>query len=122
MSHVVTIKTEVRDPMAVAAACRRRNLPNPVRAAHQLYQTTVEGWGVQLPDWRYPVICQTDTGQLHFDDFKGRWGNPQHLDLFLQAYAVERATLEARRQGHAVIEQALPDGCIKLTISGGGGL
>ena len=121
MSHVVTIKTEIRDPESLTAACRRRQLPPPVRGAHPLYQTTVEGWGVQLPEWRYPVVCQTDTGQLHFDDFEGRWGDPRHLELFLQAYAVERATLEARRQGHAVIEQALPDGSVKLTVTMGGG-
>ncbi len=30
MSHIVTIKTEVRDPAAVAAACRRLGLPEPV--------------------------------------------------------------------------------------------
>ena len=30
MSHIVTIRTEVRDPAAVAAACRRLGLPEPV--------------------------------------------------------------------------------------------
>jgi hypothetical protein len=30
MSHIVTIATEVRDPDAVAAACRRLGLPEPV--------------------------------------------------------------------------------------------
>ena len=48
------------------------------------------------------------------------WGDQQHLDHFLQAYAVERATLEARRQGHSVLEEALPEGFIKLTVSAGG--
>ncbi|HSU67553.1 MAG TPA: hypothetical protein VLJ39_11820, partial [Tepidisphaeraceae bacterium] len=27
VSHIVTVKTEVRDPVAVAAACRRLGLP-----------------------------------------------------------------------------------------------
>ena len=31
MSHIVTIQTEVRDPTAVAAACRRLGLPEPSR-------------------------------------------------------------------------------------------
>lgn len=122
MSHVVIVKTEVRDPESIAAACRRRSLPAPVKARHQLYQTAVVGWSVQLPDWRYPVVCQADTGKLYFDDFNGRWGDRRHLNAFLQAYAVERATLEARHQGHAVIEQVLPDGFIKLTVTVGGGL
>ena len=69
MSHIVIIKTEVRDP----AATGRGHLPPPLPAAHLVYKTTVEGWGVQLPEWRYPVVCQTETGQLHFDNFGGRW-------------------------------------------------
>ena len=31
-------------------------------------------------------------------------------------YAVEKATIEARRRGHRVVEQALPTGEVKLTI------
>lgn len=50
------------------------------------------------------------------------WGEQQHLDRFLQAYAVERATMEARRQGHTVVEQSQPDGSMKLTVSVGGAL
>ena len=36
-------------------------------------------------------------------------------------YAVEKARIEARRQGHSVTEQPLADGSIKLTIQVGGG-
>ena len=122
VSHVVQIQTQVRDPATIAAACRRRQLPPPINGTHQLFTSTVSGWGVQLPDWRFPVVCQTENGHLHFDDYGGRWGDRQHLDKFLQAYAVERATLEARRQGHTVLEQPLPDGSIKLTVSIGGAL
>ena len=50
------------------------------------------------------------------------WGNRQELDRFLQTYAVELATLEARRHGYAVQEQPLPDGSIKLTVTVGGAL
>lgn len=120
MSHVVTIKTEIRDVESLAAACRRCQLPSPVNDSHQLFTSTVTGWAVQFPDWRYPIVCQVDTGQLQFDNFQGRWGDRRHLDRFLQIYAVERATLEARRQGHAVLEQPLPDGSIKLTVTVGG--
>jgi hypothetical protein len=38
----------------------------------------------------------------------------------MQAYAVEKARLEARRRGHSVVEQALADGSISLTIRVGG--
>ena len=116
MSHIVTIHTEIRDVSALIAACRRRQLAPPREGSHRLFTSTVSGWAVELPDWRYPVVCQTETGQLQFDNFQGRWGDQQHLDRFLQAYAVEKAVLEARRQGHTVLEQPLPDGSIKLTV------
>ena len=73
MSHIVTIKTEVRDAAAVQAACNRLQLPQPVPGRFHLFAGEAEGLGVQLPDWRYPVVCQTDTGQLHYDTFEGRW-------------------------------------------------
>ena len=120
MSHIIVIHTEVRDPVSLAAACVRQRLPAPIAGNHRVFTNTVSGWGVQLPDWRYPVVCQTDTGQLHYDTFEGRWGNRQELDRFLQTYAVELATLEARRHGYAVQEQPLPDGSIKLTVMVGG--
>ena len=67
------------------------------------------------------MVCQLDTGQLHYDDYGGRWGKQEHLDAFLQMYAVEKAKLESRRRGHSVTEQTLSDGSIKLTIQVQGG-
>jgi len=120
MSHIVTIQTQVRDPVAVAAACQRLDLPQPVQGRYRLFSGEVAGLGVQLPGWRYPVVCQTETGEVKFDNFEGRWGEQQHLDAFLQGYAVEKAKLEARRRGHSVIEQPLADGSIRLTVQVGG--
>ena len=120
MSHIVTIKTEVRDPAAVRAACQKLHLPPPVLGNHRLFSGHVTGLGVQLPDWKYPVVCELNTGQVKFDNFEGRWGEQQHLDKFLQRHAVEKASLEARRSGHSVTEAHLADGSIKLTVNVGG--
>ena len=38
MSHIVSIQTEVRDPAAVAAACRRLGLPEPVHGTARLFE------------------------------------------------------------------------------------
>ena len=116
MSHIVTIKTEVRDAAAVRSACQRLALPAPVQGKHELFSGEVEGLAVKLPDWVYPIVCNTNTGEIHRDDFNGRWGDSKHLDRFLQAYACEKAKAEARRRGHQVFEQPLADGSIKLTI------
>ena len=121
MSHVVTIKTEVRDAAAVRAACQRLGLPQPVQGTTKLFSGQVSGLAVQLPEWEYPVVCDTASGQLKYDNFNGRWGDERQLDKFLQAYTVERARAEARRRGHAVTEAQLPDGAIKLTIQVAGG-
>jgi hypothetical protein len=84
VSHIVTIKTEVRDANAVRAACRRLRLPAPVQGTHRLFSGQVTGLGVQLPEWKYSLVCQ-DTGQLQYDNYGGRWGDQKHLDEFLQA-------------------------------------
>ena len=120
MSHIVTIQTEVRDPVAIAAACQRLKLPPPVQGTFRLFSGEATGLGVELPGWRYPVVCQTDNGQLVYDNFEGRWGDGARLDEFKQSYAVEKAKLEARRRGHTVTEQPLADGSIKLTVQVGG--
>ena len=120
MSHIVTIATEVRDPDAVAAACRRLGLPEPAHGTATLFEGTATGLLVKLPGWLYPVVCDTATGSVRFDNYNQAWGRQEHLDRLLQAYAVERARIEARKRGHHVVEQALADGSIKLTIQVGG--
>lgn len=122
MSHIVTIKTEVRDANAVRAACRRLSLAEPVQGTTKLFSGEVEGLAVQLPDWIYPVVCNLPTGQLHYDNFNGRWGDQSRLNQFLQAYAVEMTKIEARKKGHSVTETPLADGSIKLTIQVHGGV
>jgi hypothetical protein len=121
MSHIVSVSTQVRDAAAVRAACQRLGLPVPVQGKARLFSGEVDGLAVQLPDWVYPVVCDTESGTLRYDDFNGRWGDKRHLDRFLQMYAVEKSRIEARRRGHQVTEQALADGSIKVVIQINGG-
>lgn len=120
MSHIVQIQTEVRDAVAIGAACRRLALAEPVFGEAELYSGTKTGWQVRLPDWNYPVVVDLNTGRVEFDNFGGRWGDRKQLDRFLQAYVVEKAKIEARKKGHSVTEQQLTDGSIKVTINVGG--
>ena len=120
MSHIVRIQTEVRDGAAVFAACRRRQLAEPVAGKHRLFSSEVEGLAVNLRDWSYPAVCKLETGEVLYDNFGGRWGEQRELDQFMQAYAVEKARIEARKRGHTVTEQSLADGSIKLTVQIGG--
>ena len=120
MSHVVTVTAEVRDPAAVAAACRRLGLPGPERGTARLFEGEAAGLLVRLPGWLYPVVVDTADGRVRFDNYDGSWGRQEELDRFLQAYAVEKATAEARKRGHSVTERALADGSVRLTIQVGG--
>jgi len=120
LSHIVTVKTEVRDVSAVFAACRRLGLPEPVHGTAKLFEGEATGLLVKLPGWLYPVVCNTATGELRYDNYNQAWGPQEHLDRFMQSYAVEKARLEARKKGYSVSEQPLADGSIKLSITVGG--
>ena len=105
MSHIVEIRTEVRDSAAVAAACRRLALPEPAHGTAELYSGQATGLLVNLPDWLYPVVIDTGSGTIRYDNYGGGWGDEQHLHRFLQAYAVERARSEARKKNYASTEK-----------------
>jgi hypothetical protein len=121
VSHIVEIKTEVRDAEAVRAACTRLGLEEPVHGTATLFSGEATGLLVRLPGWAYPVVFDLSTGQASLDNYEGEWGDPQEFDRFVQAYAVERVKLEARKKGRSVYEQTLPDGSVKLTVTVGGG-
>ena len=73
MSHLISIKTQVRDPIAIQSACERLKLPAPVFGKTRLFTSETTGWQVVLPKWRYPIVCETDRGDVKFDNFNGRW-------------------------------------------------
>jgi len=120
VSHVVTIDTELRDRTAIDAACRRLNLAATKHERVTLYSGEVTGLAVRLPEWQYPVVIDSDTGKLQYDNFGGRWGEQKHLDALLQMYAVEKAKIEARKKGHTCSETRLQDGSIRVTVRVGG--
>lgn len=119
MSHIVTVQTQVRDAAAVVAACANLRWQPPLEGSHRLFSAQASGLAVFPPNWRFPVVCELLTGRLLFDNFEGHWGDPKELDRFKQRYAVEKASMEARRLGRRVLEQQLADGSVKLTISVG---
>jgi hypothetical protein len=120
LSHIVKIQTEIRDVEALGAATGRMQISPPQYEEVQLFSSRATGYAVRLKDWRYPVVCDIQTGRVAFDNFGGRWGKQDELDRLFQSYAVEKTKLEARKQGHTVQEQSLEDGSIKLTVSVGG--
>jgi hypothetical protein len=90
LSHIVTIKTEVRDQTAVSAACRRLELPLPVQGTAQLFGDQASGLIVRLTGWTYRIVLDTQSGQVRYDNFNGAWGDQAQFERFLQIYAVEQ--------------------------------
>jgi hypothetical protein len=117
MSHVVTLQTKVHDPAAVTAACQRLKLAAPVPGTAKLFSGEATGLLVQLPGWQFPAVIDTLTGAVRYDNYEGHWGEETQLHRFLQAYAVEKAKLEARKRGFQVNEQALQDGSIRVQVT-----
>ena len=120
MSHVVEIKTEVRDEQAVRAACVRLQLAPPEHKTITLFSATAAGLCLQLPGWQYPVVCNLQSGSVQYDNYNGAWGKQAELNRFLQGYAVEKAKIEARKKGHSCSESHLDDGSIRITVHVGG--
>ncbi len=120
MSHIVEIKTEIRDEQAIRGACVRLQLAAPENKTVRLFNATATGLCELETGWNYPVVCETQSNAVKYDNYQGHWGRQEELNKFLQAYAVEKARIEARRKGHRVSECKLEDGSIKVTVHVGG--
>jgi hypothetical protein len=119
LSHLVTIATQVKDPEAVKSACRRLGLDAPVQSNVKFFDgSSHTGLTVKLPGWRYPVVCDTAAGAVHYDNFRGYWGEQSQFDRFISTYAAEKAKIEARRRGHRIVSETVAtDGTIRLEIA-----
>src|SRR5438105_4921801 len=116
-----TLVTHRHDQDRGARPCGSpRHLSPSILGTEQLFSGQVAGLIVRLPVWTYPIVIDTTSGQVRFDNYEDLWGDQAHLDRSLQIYAVEKARIEARKKGHQITEQALADGSIRLTIRGGG--
>lgn len=110
------MKTELRNRVALEAACARLQLKAPHEGTHRMYSGTHTGLGVELPGWKYPVVVQPETGEIKFDNFSGTWGKMTELDKLVQGYTLEAAKPAAAMQGYSCSEEELADGSIQLTM------
>jgi hypothetical protein len=102
VSHIVTVRTEVRDPTAIAAACRRLGLPEPTHGTAELFSGQATGLLVKLPDWLYPLVCDSANGQVHYDNFNG----------------APRVKPGSRPKGSQALSAARPAGLLKRRSAG----
>ena len=116
MSHIVKVKTSITDVQAIKDACKSLELPAPVHGTHKVYSTEATGWGVSLTGWRFPVVCNTETGEVKYDNCKGSWGHKDRLTEFQQQYSIERMRRIATENNHTFNEERMKDGRVRLTI------
>jgi hypothetical protein len=141
MSHVAVIEIEVTDLAALAAACQR------LRFAFRENQKTYKWYGRWEGDYPLPEgFSQEDLGKCDHAirvpgadyevgvakarrkpgyqllwDFWSQGGLTEKLgqkgEKLVQAYGVEKAKREARRQGFSVYETTREDGSVRLTLT-----
>lgn len=114
MSHIATIEIQIKDPEALAEACRDMGATLTHDTEVNIYQTTVTGTAIQLPGWIYPVVLRGT--ELIYDNYEGQWGDIAHLKRLRQLYTTKATIRAARRMGRRVIAQEARNGRIRLTL------
>ena len=141
MSHVAIIEIEITDLAALAAACRRQGFA--FRENQKTYKwydrwegdyPLPEGFSqedlgkcdhaIQVPgaDYEVGVVkARRRTGYQLLWDFWSQGGLTEKLgqkgEKLVQAYGVEKAKREARKQGFSVHETTREDGSVRLTLT-----
>jgi len=109
MSHVVVIKTAVKDAAAVRAACQRLGLPQPVQGTTDCSPVPPRP-RCAVAKWRIPS-CVTPTPANWSSTTSQATGATPRNSTVLQSYAVEKAKIELVA-GKYLHEQQLADGSI----------
>ena len=145
MSHIVTIEPELYDPAAIRAACKRVGWElvegrqtfrwyGRYVGDYRVWEKRLRDLGIEPEDYgkcdhairvpgaKYEIGLVRRGDQLIplWDTYRpgglGQVTAENGMNGFLQAYAIEKAKLEARRKGHRVTERKQPNGDIKLTV------
>lgn len=107
MSHTMNIALELKDMDALKAACDRIpgcTMPDTI-GEYRLFESKLEvGRAVYLPTWELPVVVKRD-GSVAYDNYGGRWGDLSRLHELKAYYGLEKAKIEARRNGYSVWEE-----------------
>jgi hypothetical protein len=141
MSHVATVKTEVTDLAAVKALCKEMGWTfKENQKTYRWYGTSVGDYplpagmkkedlgkcahAIEVPGARYDIgLVKSAKGYILAYDF---WGPGQRLKevigenggKFLQGYGIAKATIMAKKKGYMVYRSTLPNGTVRLRVSG----
>ena len=118
MSHIVKCTVEMKNKAALDAAIEHLGLENLGEKTHDLYnRQKANGVGVKLPDWNYPVVINTETGEAKYDNYGGSWGKQTELDKLVQRYSIEVAKEQGVAGGYTCVEETQENGDVELTMT-----
>ena len=80
MSHTTKINVEFKDKDSLGKAVLAIGGKVLGDGVHHLFSGNVQGWGFNLPGWRYPLILGVD-GALFYDNYNGVWGESYKIDI-----------------------------------------
>ena len=124
MSHFTSITTQIKDPVALAAACKELCLPFVANAISRGYgnQTLKADYVIKCPG-RYDIACNKVADGTY--EFTTDWwaGDVAKVvgkgyQRLLQLYGVHKTTAAARARGYSVSRETQKNGEIKLQITG----
>lgn len=104
MSHIVKVKTQIKNNECLALACRQVGASEPQEGSCEIFGTSYNGTYFKLPGWRYPV-CLSPNGTINYDNYRGSWGDKKVLDELLQRYTTNVSVRNLVRQGFRMVGQ-----------------
>ena len=87
------IVTFIHNPVALAATCRRLNLPAPEAGSAHPDGREVCGWVVRVPGVRCPIICDTLTGLVAYHPVDNAFGPYARIMKFILRFYDVQAQL-----------------------------
>jgi hypothetical protein len=126
MSHFTKMKTEIRDIEALSFACRELGVGLHKDGRARGYNgTSVPGdYVIQLTGPYDIALNRNRHGSytLNTDWYGGHVEKEvgKRAERLLQVYAIQAATLVARKQGYTVEKRQMEDGSVKLICRIGG--
>jgi hypothetical protein len=98
-SHTVRVDVKFSNVDALAAAALALGGSVLGVGVHKLFATnTAAGFGVKLPNWRYPIVAD-ELGAVSFDNYNGAWGDNADVDRLRSEYAIAAAKQAADALG-----------------------
>jgi len=117
MSHIVKAKVQMEHKQCLIRAAEHLGLQNLGEGRHKLYgRQHAEGIAFKLPDWNHPVVINTETGEVSYDNYGGSWGKQVELDKLVQRYSIERTKEEAEIAGGYTFEETVNPETGEVTV------